>query len=143
MMNFPFNLANGAEFGFAPPPMPPPQSQSAGKIDQLLEENNQLLLLSFEALSGQLDQPDITPAAPFLQKLQKNLLHLALLAEQQAPVQTHNPPGVQGWTNVEISRLKELLFTVGEDPLKLAQILGKPVEVVNLMLNNLRQSFRF
>ena len=146
-MNFPFSLTSGlgAEFGFAPPSMPP-QSQSAAKIDQLLEENNQLLLLSVEAMSGKLDQPqtDISPAVPFLQKLQKNLLHLALLAEQQAPMQTNSPAAsVQGWTNADMGKLKELLFTIGEDPLKLAQMLGKPVEIVNVMLNHLKQSFRF
>ena len=148
-MNFPFNLSTGlgSDFaGFTSPPLPPQASPSAAKIDQLIEENNQLLLLSLEALAGELDKPnnDVGPAVPFLQKLQKNLLHLALLAEQQVPVQSHNAPSpVQGWTNGDLLKLKELLFTVGEDPLKLSQMLGKPVEVVNMMLNHLKQSLRF
>ena len=147
-MNFPFDLASGLARGEFPSfTNTTHSSPSAYKIDQLIEENNQLLLLSLEALAGKLDQPDveIMPAVPYLQKLQKNLLHLALLAEQANPSPLAQPvvnAPVQGWTNVDLQKLKELLFTVGEDPMKLSLILGKPVEVVNMMLHHLKQSHR-
>jgi hypothetical protein len=111
-------------------------SHSAGKVDQLIEENNQLLLLSLEALTGRLDRPhaDLSPAFPLLQKLQKNLLHLALLAEQQR----NKSPSQSVWTPTDLQRLQELIFTIGEDPVKLAQHLAKSVDTVNSMLRHLK-----
>ena len=145
-MSFPYNLqASGLGF---PSSLPPPPSVSSGKIDQIIDENNQLLLLSMEALADTLNQPntDIGPAVPYLQKLQKNLLHLALLAEQQNPIikagTNHTLDSTKTWTNLDLQKLKELLFTSGEDLYKLSQILGKPVEVITIMLNHLKQSTR-
>ena len=138
-MNFNF----GSTFGL---PTTQTLSSSSSKVEQLIEENNQLLLLSMEALSGKLDtaDADVSPSIPYLQKLQKNLLHLALLAEQLNPVPIPSPavPVQISWTHGDMQKLKELIYTVGEDPLKLAQFLGKPVDTVNLMLKQLKQHSR-
>ena len=102
-----------------------PVSTPAG-VDALIEENNQLLLLTEEILNGRtqgLDgqNADVTAASPFLERLQRNLIYLALLAEQRPNASTHVD---SNWTAEEVERLRAGIQIYGEQPQHLARHVG-------------------
>ena len=103
---------------------PAPVSTTAG-VDALIEENNQLLLLTEEILNGKLQSldgqsPDVTAAAPFLERLQRNLIYLALLAEQKP----NGSSSDSNWTAEEVERLRSGIQIYGEQPQLLARHVG-------------------
>jgi Myb-like DNA-binding domain len=103
-------------------------------LESLIEENNQLLLLTEEVLNGKVQNKaggssDVTDAVPFLERLQRNLIYLALLAEQKTGPLQQQPQQQQQqqdmpWTKDEVERLRAGFQMYGENPELLASYVG-------------------
>jgi len=106
---------------------PAPVSTVSG-VEALIQENNQLLLLTEEVLNGKVqglsgEPSDVAAAAPFLERLQRNLIYLALLAEQKSGPLRQVVPEVP-WTMEEVERLRGGIQIYGEHPEMLARHVG-------------------
>jgi hypothetical protein len=116
-------------------------------VQQVLDENTQLLLLAEEVMNGKLEglqngQTDVKDAVPILERLQRNLIYLALLADQKpANRQPTLPPApINNWTHEELELLKESVKSFGENLETLGRIIRtKTPEAINAVLEQWRR----
>ena len=127
-------------------PLDQPASASTPQgIQQILDENNQLLLLAEEALNGKIQAKDGSPAdvkdaVPFLERLQRNLVYLAVLADQKPAAASTGRDPMNAWTPEEVEKLRGGVMMYGENAEALAMHVGsKSVEAIQQCLEQWRR----
>ena len=129
-------------------PMDQPTAASTPlAIQQVLDENTQLLLLAEEVMNAKLEgrhageTTEVKDAVPILERLQRNLIYLALLADQKAAPKSTQPaaPMVQ-WTSEELDLLRESLRSFGDNLETLSRVVRtKSPEAIQSVLEQWRK----